>query len=296
MNPDDLSYVERGEIGELLIKGKNLAQGYWRKDELTKKSFVWATIATENSSNGGSRRLIPCSPGAGAGAAGGAPAERYFRTGDFGWIGADDGAIRFVGRRDQQIKVRGHRVELLEVEEAIKGMYSSSSSSSSSSSLSSSSSSSSQEEMGQQKEEELALRESSVVCVSWRNPVRIVAYVTPANSNVTKMREDCRKTLPEYMVPSRFLPIPALPLLPNGKLDRKLLATELSHPQNPYTVALVSGALGEFVFVVVVVCCLHFSPAVLSSSFLHPPFSFLLSPSYLFYFLPVLALSPITRS
>lgn len=143
--------------------------------------------------------------------------------------------------------------------------------------------------MGQQQEEELALRESSVVCVSWRNPVRIVAYVTPATSNVTKMREDCRKTLPEYMVPSRFLPIPALPLLPNGKLDRKLLATELSHPQNPYTVALVSGALGEFVLLLLLLWrkdekisfSIHFSPAVLSSLFSLLPPSFFLLPSSL---------------
>ena len=96
-------------------------------------------------------------------------AEQYFRTGDFGYIGTSDGAVNFTGRRDQQIKVRGHRVELLEVEEAVKAFLCKSESSRLSS------------DSEAQQEYEVPVPNAAVVAL--RDPSRIICYVVPASSD-----------------------------------------------------------------------------------------------------------------
>jgi amino acid adenylation domain-containing protein len=89
----ELRSVERGEIGEIAIKGLGLSPGYWRDPEKTRAAF-------------------PADP------AGDRPGARLYRTGDLGRVGPD-GLVYFLGRADAQVKSRGYRIELGEVEAAL---------------------------------------------------------------------------------------------------------------------------------------------------------------------------------
>nr|UXE44293.1 linear gramicidin synthase subunit D [uncultured bacterium] len=118
---------------------------------------------------------------------------RLYRSGDLARYQAD-GQIEFLGRVDQQVKVRGFRIELGEVESALR---------------------------------ELAGVQEAVV-VAREEPLgekRLVAYLVPSNGamNTSELRAHLKETLPEYMVPSAFVMLQALPLSPNGKVDRKAL-------------------------------------------------------------------------
>merc|ERR1712166_1309056 len=170
VDPDTYTIQEDQNIGELFVCGQNLSNGYWNRKNLTETAFQYMTTQQQqttpatkenNPKQKYTHRLVPVS-NMNEQNVNTSSAIRYFRTGDFGWIGNNDGAIRFVGRRDQQIKVRGHRVELLEVEEAIKGMYNSKTDTVTT---------------------KLTNFNGSVICVSWKNPVRIVAYVTPETTD-----------------------------------------------------------------------------------------------------------------
>jgi acyl carrier protein len=121
-------------------------------------------------------------------------AERIYRTGDLG-IRHPDGHLEHVGRKDLQVKVRGFRVETAEVEGALASLD--------------------------------AVREAAVV-VQEDGPgeARLVAYVALAASpgpTVTALRRLLAERLPPHMVPSVFVPIERLPLMPSGKVDRRAL-------------------------------------------------------------------------
>lgn len=123
-----------------------------------------------------------------------APGARMYRTGDRARF-RHDGTIEFLGRADRQVKIRGHRIELGEIEGVI--------------------------------ERHPGVRES-VVRV-WPGPQgpRLVAYVVvvdPAKAIVDEdLRAHVRTALPAYMAPDSFIALAALPLSPNGKLDRNAL-------------------------------------------------------------------------
>ncbi|HEY3570928.1 MAG TPA: amino acid adenylation domain-containing protein [Thermoanaerobaculia bacterium] len=129
----------------------------------------------------------------------GAPGARAYRTGDLARF-LTDGAIEFLGRIDHQVKIRGFRIELGEIEAALTALP--------------------------------AVREAVVVASratgaggavgDWR----LIAYVVPAAGaevTVSGLRASLGAGLPEYMIPSLFVVLEALPLNPNGKVDRKAL-------------------------------------------------------------------------
>ncbi|MCP4657643.1 MAG: amino acid adenylation domain-containing protein, partial [bacterium] len=127
------------------------------------------------------------------------PGARLYRTGDLARY-LPDGQLEFLGRRDDQVKVRGFRIELGEVEAAVGGHP--------------------------------AVAQCAVLArdegPAGRRPLpaRLVAYLVPGAgaSGVTALvREDLRHELPEYMVPTAFVELPALPLTASGKVDRRAL-------------------------------------------------------------------------
>lgn len=173
-----------GVAGELCIGGAGLARGYRNRPELTAEKFVTLSI-------------------------GGAAPERVYRTGDLVRL-RSDGALEFVGRRDQQVKLRGFRIELEEIETVLATHP--------------------------------GLRHG-VVAVREDTPgdQRLVAYVVASDAapfEADAARATLRIRLPEYMVPNLFVVLDALPLTPNGKVDRKALPA-------PQLVAAVDAPLAD---------------------------------------------------
>ncbi|HEU4459261.1 MAG TPA: MupA/Atu3671 family FMN-dependent luciferase-like monooxygenase [Methylibium sp.] len=122
------------------------------------------------------------------------PGERMYRTGDLARQRAD-GTLEFLGRLDHQVKVRGYRIELGEIEAAILSHPS-------------------------------VLETVVVAREDTPGDTRIVAYVTAAQGQSPKaaeLREHLKVGLPDFMLPSHFVTLAALPQTPNGKIDRKAL-------------------------------------------------------------------------
>jgi amino acid adenylation domain-containing protein len=113
---------------------------------------------------------------------------RLYRTGDLGRH-RHDGRLEFIGRTDHQVKVRGFRIELGEIEAAL---------------------------------ERAGAREAVVVAREEAGGWRLVAYVA-GDAAPDALRRSLREQLPDYMVPSAFVMLPALPLTAHGKVDRKAL-------------------------------------------------------------------------
>ncbi len=125
------------------------------------------------------------------------PGSRMYRTGDIARL-LPDSNLLFLGRADHQVKIRGFRIELAEVEAAIR--------------------------LHHLVSDCVVVSSSSPGCDSTSN--RLVAYVVsdiPAHLLSTSLREWLKLKLPDFMLPSLFIPIPGLPLTSNGKLDRKAL-------------------------------------------------------------------------
>ncbi|MFV0473267.1 MAG: MupA/Atu3671 family FMN-dependent luciferase-like monooxygenase [Pikeienuella sp.] len=156
--------------GELWIGGEGVTHGYWRRPELTAERFV----ETDEG--------------------------RFYRTGDL--VRANGaGTLDFLGRIDNQVKIRGHRIELGEIEAALAADAS----------------------VGQAVVRAVELGE---------NDNRLIGYVTPARAGAAPeagaLREALAAHLPEFMVPAQVMVLDRMPLTPNGKIDRKALPSPAS--------------------------------------------------------------------
>lgn len=158
--------VSVGETGEILIRSPYLSRGYWGDPALTEAKFI-ANPFTANAT------------------------DRCYRTGDLGTY-LVDGSASFLGRADGQVKIRGHRIELAEIENAICR----------------------HPHIGQ--------------CVVLANhdsaTPRLIAYcVVRQATHANELRQAIAGQLPDHMVPALFVFVDALPLTPNGKIDKRAL-------------------------------------------------------------------------
>lgn len=183
--------VPLGVPGKLYIGGNGLARGYLNQPVLIAERFIPNPFSTE-------------------------PGARLYYTGDLARY-LPDGNIEFLGRIDYQVKVRGFRIELREIEAAL--------------------------------EQHQAVREAVVLAredgpsntsTGFRSDKWLVAYVVSADGQeltVSELRNFLQQTLPGYMVPTHFMMLEALPLTPNGKIDRQVLpAPDQTRPElkTPY--------------------------------------------------------------
>jgi natural product biosynthesis luciferase-like monooxygenase protein/amino acid adenylation domain-containing protein len=162
--------VPVGVPGELLIGGAGVARGYQNRPELTVERFIPHPFSSE-------------------------PQARLYRTGDLARYHAD-GCLEFIGRMDQQVKIRGHRIELGEIEATLT--------------------------------QHPAVRECVGAVIEESLTEKRLAFYVVLNpsqraTSVNELRAFLHSKLPDYMIPSAFVILEALPLTPNGKLNRLAL-------------------------------------------------------------------------
>jgi hypothetical protein len=178
---DDGKVVGFNQSGEIAIRSPYLALGYWQEPDLSGAAF-------QSDPEGGTLRI--------------------YRTGDLGFMGPD-GCLTHLGRKDFQVKVRGYRIEVGDIETALLALD--------------------------------MIREAIVMAgEDSRGEKRLVAYVVPTGEPapaISALRRALSGKLPDYMIPSAFVFLDALPLTPNGKVDRHALpAPAPARPQldTPY--------------------------------------------------------------
>jgi amino acid adenylation domain-containing protein len=163
---EQMQPVPVGVVGQLYIGGAGLARGYWSRPDLTAERFVPDSLS-------------------------GDAGTRLYWTGDrVRW--RDDHNLEYLGRADEQVKVRGHRIELGEIESALL--------------------------------RQPAVKQAAVMARKDARGQQLVGYVVPqAEITMGELRQALQQQLPHYMVPTIFVMLDALPLLPSGKVDRKSL-------------------------------------------------------------------------
>ena len=159
--------VAPGEVGEIVARSRYLSPGYWRQPEAT------AAVFSSDPAD---------------------PAIRRYRTGDLGRLLPDGNCVP-AGRKDSQVKIRGHRVELDELEQALL--------------------------------RHPAVRDAVVTGrPGAEDDTRLVAYVVAragASPTVTSLRRALAASVPDAMIPSVFVMLDALPQAQNGKVNRRAL-------------------------------------------------------------------------
>ena len=178
----EMEVVAEGVLGELYLGGAAVGRGYLGRVELTAEKFVPHPYSEQ-------------------------PGQRLYRSGDVGRYGRE-GNIEYVGRRDEQVKVRGFRVELGEIEAALREH--------------------------EQVSEALVVAQGEAEADK-----RLVGYVVRtagAAVGVEELRKSLRQRLPEYMVPAALVELSELPLTAHGKVDRQALPKpDESHRQTRST-------------------------------------------------------------
>ncbi|MEO0015400.1 MAG: hypothetical protein RLZZ535_3789, partial [Cyanobacteriota bacterium] len=202
----DLQPVPIGVAGELHIGGVGLARGYLNQPELTNEKFIENPLPVSQLCEAVSltMRLVPLSsvdksfrtPSPPA------PPSRLYKTGDLARY-LSNGTIEYLGRIDHQVKIRGFRIELGEIEAVLS--------------------------------QHPAVRETVVVVREISQRQQLIAYIVldrdcaerTSKADRQWSREEGKKylqeLLPEYMLPSAFVMLDQLPLLPNGKINRRAL-------------------------------------------------------------------------
>src|SRR5271166_235196 len=170
--------LEMGEAGEIGIAGVGVAEGYLNRPDLTRAKFIDDFLALPNN-----------------------PSGRIYRTGDLGRIN-QDGEIEYLGRLDTQIKLRGHRIELTEIESVLLQIP------------------------------EIAQAAAAIFEPS-PGPPELVAYYSVKHGspepNPASMVALMRALLPTYMIPAYLERLPFLPVLASNKTDRE----KLPPPKSP---------------------------------------------------------------
>jgi amino acid adenylation domain-containing protein len=178
-----------GMPGELCIGGEGVTRGYLNRPQLNGERFIVDPF-----------RQIPN--------------KRLYRSGDLVRF-QSDGNLEFLGRLDHQVKIRGHRVELGEIESQLRCFP--------------------------------GVAEAVVVAHIAKDGERqLLAYASPAGQVLLShnlLREHLRKTLPMYMVPAQIMVLEEIPLSPNGKVDRKALPSPES--QSAQSVEIAKTAQSE---------------------------------------------------
>jgi amino acid adenylation domain-containing protein len=154
-------------IGEIAVKSHYLSPGYWQKKDLTSCKFL------ENFDSDG---------------------ERLYLTGDLGQM-LPDGCLLHLGRKDFQVQIRGHRVEVAEIETVLRTFNT--------------------------VKEVFVMSQDDTAGGQY-----LVAYIVPPilpGPDVTNVRKKLVEMLPDYMIPSRIVIVDAIPLTPTGKVDRNAL-------------------------------------------------------------------------
>lgn len=154
-----------GVVGEIYLGGDGLAKGYLNDLEKTAEKFI------DN----------PYKKG-----------EKIYKSGDLGmWL--TDGNILYMGRNDNQVKIRGHRIELGEIEQVLQTQD--------------------------------TIAQVAVTVKTIEKDQTIVAYILPENGSVDKeaLKNNLKQVLPEYMIPNHYVEVSEMPLNSNGKVDYKAL-------------------------------------------------------------------------
>lgn len=160
-----------GALGELYIGGKSLANGYLNHPDLTEKVFLADPFDTCETS-------------------------KLYKTGDRAYFD-DNGEFYFVGRQDNQVKISGYRIELMEIERTVLQLN--------------------------------AVKEAAVIATQSSEDAdnkQIVVCFVARNCDVlaTHISEYLAKKMPDFMMPHGYVQLEQMPLSPSGKIDRKLLA------------------------------------------------------------------------
>lgn len=193
LRPDG-SKVRENEVGEIFIGGCGVARGYVGNPSLTSERFRPDPFSNENGA-------------------------RMYRTGDFGsW--RSDGQLEFKGRSDRQVKVRGHRVEVEEIEAALASLE--------------------------------GVRQAVVAAAGANGPAQLVAFVVADDIDWTAatIRHSARRLLPEFMIPTVVHIVDHIPVTPAGKSDvEALVAFHNVNPPVPPTATAstdIPGRIGVY--------------------------------------------------